>query len=180
MALQLTRAVTVFLLSLALGASEVASALTMTTSIKNSELEVRWANESSSTLLLNMGSIMGEHPLYALRLSVEGISKESRSLAVGGASGAIEGRIDPWVILLPPRSEYIQRFPLHSLLLRDGRNLESLKLKQWRLTTSFTGRDAYDKAPGGRKIKYSITQNGETAIPFWKGTLNAQTQRSAP
>ena len=149
----------------------------MTASIQNSALEVRWVNESASTLLINMGSMMGDHPLYAIRLSVYGISKESQPLAVGSAPGAIEGRIDPWVIVLPAASEYILKFPLNSLLFRDGSNLESSKSKQWTLKVSFTGRNGYDVAPGGRKVKYSITQNGETTIPFWTGTLRTEVRR---
>jgi len=44
----------------------------------------------------------------------------------------------------------------------------------WTLKISFAEKVAFDYAPRAYEVKCSITQNGPTAIPFWKGALETK------
>lgn len=150
---------------------QLSSKISISAVIKESALEIRWRNDGSSTLLLNMGGLMNDRPLYRFNLSISGVAGKKLRVAVGTQPSVIEGRIDPWVIVLPANAAYVIRLPLSVLLLPDGRNLESIRYKHWRLTVSFTGEEAHDTLPGGKEIEYSLTRNGSTRIPFWRGTI---------
>jgi hypothetical protein len=92
---------------------------------------------------------------------------------------AIEGRIDPWVVILPGNAEYVVRISMRDLTLADGSNLAGHRSEDWVLRITFVGKVAFDYAPGGRRVEYSITQNGVTSIPSWTGTLTTELSHHA-
>jgi hypothetical protein len=138
-----------------------------------SQVEITWTNESASPCLLNVGGLLGTMELYDLTLVVSGGEVSGRKNASIGRSGAIEGRLDPWVVFMPPGAAYSVRASMDSIRLnRSGKSLSSLK-GPWTLTIQYKGEPAVDFAPGKGQVPYSLTRNGPTSIRFCEGVLTA-------
>jgi hypothetical protein len=137
---------------------------------------VTWKNVDNQACLLNVGTIFGDMPVYALKLSISGGGMKDQPADVM-ETAAIEGRPDPWVIFMPPKSGYSVRIATNKIMLRaHGRTLDEVR-GRWRLKVTFFGRPALDYGPGGKKIPFRLSQNGPTAVPFCTGLASAEVAR---
>jgi hypothetical protein len=130
-------------------------------------------NVGHSVFMLNLGAIIGKASFPHLRLTLDGTCKEKGALSNATQGGVISGRGDPWVIVLPPQAGYSLFIPLAKLVPR-GRSQSLVSIPPGCvLRAEFAGSVAVDSAPGGKSIKFSITRNGPTDIPFWVGKVSA-------
>jgi hypothetical protein len=152
------------------GEAPQSSDLAFKTELSGPDLAVMWQNTSSHACLLNLGGVNGEDPIYIFKLSVSS-SGEKGAAGIKNGTGVLEGRVDPWVIFMPSRSQFSVRIPLTTIVLnRSAISLAALK-KPWKLQITFAGTAAADYAPGGNRIPFSLTRNGPTSIPICRGSL---------
>lgn len=131
-------------------------------------------NVGSSIFMLNVGGIIGKTSFPRVRLSLDGACREKGMLLdTSNGGGALSGRGDPWVVVLPPQASYSLFFLFAKLVPRNTMRPLVAVPDGCTLRAEFTGSIAVDSAPGGRPIKFSITRNGPTDIPFWVGKVSA-------
>lgn len=159
----------------------VAADVTMSAELSSKTLSIRWTNSGDHSCLLNLGSASGKYPLYNLRLTVSA-NKEEGEASINSGPSAISGRVDPWVAFMPKASQFQSNVGLDDIRL----NRSGIRLSQvhppYRLTITYVAGPAYDYAPGGKKIPFSLTQNGPTTVPFCSGsvTINAEIHAQRP
>ncbi len=148
----------------------VAADVTMSAQLSSKSLSVRWTNSNDHSCLLNLGSVLGEYPLYNLRLAVRS-SGDRGNASITFVSGVLNGRFDPWVIFMPAASQFESNIDLDKIRLnRSGRTVSQVH-PPYRLTIIYNAAPSHDYAPGGKKIPFSLTQNGPTNVPFCKGSV---------
>ena len=152
-----------------------ASDVTMSAELSSKTLSVRWTNSGDHSCLLNLGSVLGKYPLYNLRLTVSS-GKENGEASIISDLGAISGRVDPWVVFMPKASQFESNIGLDDIRLNRSGIRVSQVHPPYRLTIIYASGLAYDYAPGGKKIPFSLTQNGPTTVPFCTGSVTTSAE----
>jgi hypothetical protein len=153
-----------------------AKALQMQVAIDSNKTNIRviFKNMSDRAFLLGLGNIVGRACYPHVQLKLDGNCTEKGLLIDRtNASGAISGRGDSWVVIMPALATYSIGFATDKLFLQNSRKVIDVLTHGCTVTTYFVGSIGFDTAPGGRKIPFSITRNGPTQIPFWVGSVEA-------
>lgn len=142
-------------------------------SLDKATIRVTFNNVGQRVLLLSVGNVIGTQSFPHVRLAVGGNCDKRGALTDGTTGGALSGRGDPWVILMPPASTYSLHFSTSAMILPGGERLADILKRGCTVSAHFDGSAAFDQAPGGEKIPFSITRGGPTRIPFWIGRIDA-------
>jgi len=146
--------------------------LTMTAQLSSDSLWLAWTNTSGHSCLLNLGGVSGDEPLYVVRLSIDSPNQRGDA-SVASVSGVLNGRVDPWVVFMPSKSQYQVTIPLDKIRLNRSGTLVSNLSHRYTLRVTYSAQPARDYAPGGKVVPFSLTQNGPTSVPLCRGLLSA-------
>jgi hypothetical protein len=146
--------------------------LTMTAQLSSDSLWLAWTNTSSHSCLLNLGGVSRDEPLYVVRLSID-YENHRGDASIASVSGVLNGRVDPWVVFMPPKSQYQVPIPLDKIRLNRSGTLVSKLSHRYTFRITYSAQPAKDYAPGGKVVPFSLTQNGPTSVPLCRGILSA-------
>jgi hypothetical protein len=144
----------------------------LSVTLEKDAIHVAFNNVGGNVLLVNIGGIVQPYTFPMVHLSAGNGCKQHGRLSDASHGGVIGARGDPWVIIMPPGSTYSLRFSTRALVLAHGERLENVIQPGCSITADFEGVPGVDYA-GGRRIPFSITQNGPTMIPFWIGRVES-------
>lgn len=144
---------------------------------QSASIKLTWINPGPATLLLNVGSIAGTsgflpNPIFYIRAA----GVHDGNLVYTAGQSVMEGKLEPWVVCLPAKTEFAVSFDLRQLILPGyQKTLAEIQGQPYHLSISFIGRPAFHSGPTpDHVIPYNTTAEYGADFPFWTGLVKAE------